>query len=248
MGGGGGTVTGGGLNCTIGVPDGCTAEVPNPGNSTTYNTVTLTAVPDGASVFKGWIGCTAVTGDPRSCTLAVNGVEAVVARFEPSTYPLTAVIVGAGTVSGGGITCSSGSPDGCSTPAANGAIVELVATPAPGYVFKSWAGCNSTTGTTCRVTMTMAKTVTATFQLTYPLQISFQGAGSGAVRAGTVTCASSSGPCTIPEPSGATVFLTATADAGSTFAGWAGACAGTGTTCSVPMTMARDVTATFASP
>jgi hypothetical protein len=40
------------------------------------------------------------------------------------------------------------------------------------------------------------------------------------------------------------VTLNATAASGSTFAGWSGACTGTGT-CTVSMTAARSVTATF---
>ena len=42
------------------------------------------------------------------------------------------------------------------------------------------------------------------------------------------------------------VTLTATPSIGSTFAGWSGACSGTSTSCSVSMTEARSVTATFA--
>jgi hypothetical protein len=42
-------------------------------------------------------------------------------------------------------------------------------------------------------------------------------------------------------------MLTATPSAGSSFAGWSGACSGPTTTCSVAMTAARSVTATFVS-
>jgi endoglucanase len=40
------------------------------------------------------------------------------------------------------------------------------------------------------------------------------------------------------------VTLTAIPDAGSTFQGWSGACAGSGT-CTLDMTQSREVTATF---
>src|SRR5207302_100401 len=54
--------------------------------------------------------------------------------------------------------------------------------------------------------------------------------------------------CAAAFPSGAAVPLTATPAAGSTFTGWSGGgCTGTGT-CSVTMSAAQSVTATFALP
>ena len=44
--------------------------------------------------------------------------------------------------------------------------------------------------------------------------------------------------------SGTNVTLTATPQVGSSFAGWTGACTGTGS-CVIPMTSAKSVTATF---
>ncbi len=247
-GGGGGTVTGAGLSCTTGSPDGCTTAVANPGNSSAYNTVLLTAVADVTSVFRGWSGCVAFQNDPNSCMLSVNGAKVVTARFEPSVYALTVSLNGAGAVSGGGIDCTNGSSSGCSVLEANGATVTLTAIPDPGYILKSWVGCTPTGGNTCDVTMTAMKSVTAVFQpATFDLQISFFGAGSGNVTAGSVTCLSSAGTCTVPEANGSTVILTAAAGAGSTFAGWSGVCSGTGE-CSVLMYKMRYVWATFSSP
>ncbi|WP_395853825.1 cellulase family glycosylhydrolase [Cystobacter fuscus] len=69
------------------------------------------------------------------------------------------------------------------------------------------------------------------------------GTGSGTVSSSPsgIDCGST---CTANYSSGASVTLTATAASGSTFAGWSGACSGTGT-CTVSMTAARSVTATF---
>ena len=50
--------------------------------------------------------------------------------------------------------------------------------------------------------------------------------------------------CSEPYSPGTVVTLSQSATAGSTFAGWSGACTGTGA-CQVTMDVARSVTATF---
>ena len=75
----------------------------------------------------------------------------------------------------------------------------------------------------------------------------------GVTRAGTGTGTVASNPagiacgstCQAQYLNGATVTLTASAAAGSSFTGWSGACAGAATACSVSMSAARSVTATF---
>jgi aryl-phospho-beta-D-glucosidase BglC (GH1 family) len=81
--------------------------------------------------------------------------------------------------------------------------------------------------------------VTAAVELT----VARLGAGSGTVSSSPsgVSCGAT---CSASFPSGTSVTLTATPDGGSTFAGWGGACSGTGA-CTVSMTSARSVTATF---
>jgi uncharacterized repeat protein (TIGR02543 family) len=75
------------------------------------------------------------------------------------------------------------------------------------------------------------------------LTVATAGTGTGTITSSPagITCGAT---CTASFASGASVTLTATAASGSTFAGWSGACTGTGT-CAVPMTVARSVTATF---
>ncbi len=51
--------------------------------------------------------------------------------------------------------------------------------------------------------------------------------------------------CTGTFARGSEVTLTAVADAGSTFAGWSGACSGSTATCRVTLSSAADATATF---
>jgi uncharacterized protein YkwD len=74
------------------------------------------------------------------------------------------------------------------------------------------------------------------------LTVSKAGTGSGTVTGTGITCGAD---CTETYNDGTGVTLTATASAGSTFAGWSGACTNATGTCSVTMNAAKSVTATF---
>ena len=82
------------------------------------------------------------------------------------------------------------------------------------------------------------------FSSQYELAVSTSGAGSGAVGSNPpgINCG---GDCDEAFKYGAVVTLTVTATTGSTFAGWGGACGGSGA-CSVTMDAPKSVTATFA--
>jgi hypothetical protein len=88
--------------------------------------------------------------------------------------------------------------------------------------------------------MTAAKSVTATFVVqTFALTVSTTGLGT--VTASGINCGSD---CSETYPYNTPVALTATPAAGYVFTSWGGACSGAGA-CSVTMTSARAVTATF---
>src|SRR5437879_5776573 len=53
----------------------------------------------------------------------------------------------------------------CSATYTSGTVVTLTATPASGTTFTGWSGCDTVSGTTCTVTMSVARSVTATFTL-----------------------------------------------------------------------------------
>src|SRR5207248_2879340 len=76
---------------------------------------------------------------------------------------LSVTVNGNGTVTGGGIACTSGSSTGCATEEDAGKDVTLTATPSSGGSFTSWSGCTSSSGATCTVSMTGDKNVTANF-------------------------------------------------------------------------------------
>jgi len=149
---------------------------------------------------------------------------------------------GTGTVtsSPAGIDCGAT----CAGSFADGTVVTLTPAPSTGSQFAGWSGACTGTGS-CTVTMSDARSVTATFNLIPGnlLTVTKAGAGSGTVTSSPagIDCGST---CSFPFDGG-TVTLTATpADAHSTFTGWSGACTGTGT-CQVTMDQARSVTATF---
>jgi hypothetical protein len=233
---GGGTVTSSpaGINCT----NNCGAPFA-PGT-----TVTLTATPNEFSVFAGWLGACSGTS---TCQVSMTQARSVQATFNPSAYYLLSVVLdgtGIGTVTShqAGIYCGSA----CSASYPSGTNVILRPTAPTGSYFAGWSGACSGTGS-CTVSMTAAKSVSAIFTAgvpNYSLTVFKSGSGSGPVTSspGGITCGST---CTGSYPSGTSVTLTVTANNGSVFAGWSGACSGTASTCVVTMSSAKQVTATF---
>jgi len=151
---------------------------------------------------------------------------------------------GTGTVtsSPAGISCGTD----CTETYTSGTMVTLSSSPAAGSTFAGWSGACTGTGS-CVVTMSAARSVTATFNLSgggpFTLSVTKGGTGTGTVKSspGGIKCG---GNCTQSYINGTVVTLTATSAAGSTFAGWSGACTGT-SSCVVTMNAAKTVTATF---
>ncbi len=82
----------------------------------------------------------------------------------------------------------------------------------------------------------------------FTILVTFAGEGSGSVGhdLGAAVCETSdTDPCLWGFTEGLQVTLTATADAGSVFAGWSGACTGTDPECTLVVDRQWDVTATF---
>ena len=205
-------------------------------------TITLTAAADAGSRFDGWTGegCTG-TG---TCTVALTAAASVTATFT-RYHALTVTRAGSGSghVASDlpGIDCGAA----CSADFDDGTVVTLTATTAPGSRFDGWSGAGCSGTGTCAVTMTAAASVTATFTRVHALTVTLAGSGSGVV-ASTPAGIDCGGTCAATYDDGTVVTLTAApTGAGSRFAGWSGAgCTGTGV-CTVTMTEARDVVATF---
>jgi hypothetical protein len=161
--------------------------------------------------------------------------------------PASLLTLSVSVTGNGGVTSDIGRivcPPDCSFGYHSGDLVTLTPHPANGSTFVSWGGACSGSGS-CTVTMDQARSVTALFMsATQPLSIVKQGGGSGTVTSSPagIDCGSD---CSGTYVTGSFVVLTAAPDSGSNFAGWDGAgCSGTGT-CTVAMTAAQSVTATF---
>jgi hypothetical protein len=123
--------------------------------------VTLFATPAPGSVFAHWSGGTCSGTDP--CERKINSTRTVKAVFNATGTRTLAIAMtgsGAGIVKSKarGIECTAS----CSPSIAAGAKVSLTAVPATGSTFSGWSGACSGTST-CKVQMSEAHSVTATF-------------------------------------------------------------------------------------
>jgi hypothetical protein len=130
--------------------------------------VTLTATPAAGSGFSGWGGVCAGTA---ACVLRMDADKQATAAFVAS-HLLTVAKQGSGsgtvTSRPPGIDCGSD----CSEAYPEDTLVTLTASPSPGSVFGGWGDACTGSSATCQVTMSAARSATATFHLEggyYPL-------------------------------------------------------------------------------
>ena len=227
--------------------------------------VTLTATAATGSTFTGWSGggCSG-TG---TCTVSMNWTQNVTAAFAVvpvNSYALTLVKVGFGRhTRGPGSGTVVSSPEGincgalCKAYIPSGNSVTLIATANSNQslsTFTGWSGGGCSGTGTCTVTMNQTQNVFALFDIydsgltvmeppPTPLFVTKSGTGSGTVSSGwNIFCGTI---CAGGFLSGISVMLEATPDAGSTFTGWSGAgCSGTGD-CTVILSQAQTVNASF---
>jgi len=243
------TLTIAGTGSVSSAPTGVACSVSCVTTAVTGTAYVLTATPGTGQVFSGWSGAAGCTGT-GTCAVTMDAAKSVTATFTLGTQALSLSISGSGAVSSSptGVSCSSAvaSTTCPSTALPWGGNYTLTATPATGFSFTGWGGACSGTGT-CAVTMSAARSVTATFtQITYSLGLSIVGTGSVASTPAGVSCAS--GTCTSTLNATSSYTLVATPGANQVFVGWGGTagCAGSGT-CVVTMDGNKTVTASFAA-
>lgn len=205
-------------------------------------TVDLIPTAAAGSVFTGWEGVCSGT-DP--CSVTIGATNEVTATFANNRFSLGVTLDGDGTGSvlsdPDGINCGTA----CDELFDGGTTVDLTATPSAGSIFTGWDGACSGTDT-CSVTISEATNVIATFANNrFPLTVALAGNGSGSVTSdpGGINCGTA---CEAIFDGGETVDLTPTANSGSLFVGWGGACSGTGV-CTVTVDETNHVIATFAN-
>ncbi|MFN2417664.1 MAG: hypothetical protein ABR593_01905, partial [Candidatus Limnocylindria bacterium] len=126
--------------------------------------VTLTATPEPGSVFTGWSGdC----DGSSTCQVTMSATRSVGARFDPIPVTHSLSVArdgdGSGTVTSdpAGISCG----DDCAEDYPDGTSVTLSATADPGSTFTGWSGAGCEGSSTCVVSMSEARSVTASFDV-----------------------------------------------------------------------------------
>lgn len=164
----------------------------------------------------------------------------------PGSLALTVSKTGSGVVRSvpAGIDCGNA----CQASYPVAASVTLTATPDAGQSFSGWGGACAGSLSQCTVVMTQARAVSAAFvpstAARYSLTVALSGSGRVSSQPAGIDCGSA---CSASYASGTNVTLTAAADTGHTFSGWGGACSGTVSTCTLPITQSRSVVASFAT-
>ena len=120
--------------------------------------VELTATPNANSDFGGFTGCDS-TPTETTCVVAMSGAKTVGATFTLKKRALSLLKTGNGN---GTLDCG-GSP--CAADYDDGTEVTITGTPDENSILVGFTGCASTTATTCTVTMSDDRTVTANFIL-----------------------------------------------------------------------------------
>ena len=228
---GAGTVTGAGIDCGGAGHTDC-AETVEHGSK-----ITLTASPAANADFAGFSGGGCSTSP---CEVTLDADKSVGTTFDLKQRDLAVTTAGTGSgyvgSSPAGMDCgrNMSARAACSDTYADGTVVTLTAHPTANSEFTGFTGDCAGTSTTCTVTMSAARNVTAAFAMKrHALTVTGSGPGAGTVSSDPagIDCAPA---CGGDFDEGSLVTLTATPQDGSGFAGFAGGgCSGEAMTCAV---------------
>lgn len=181
-----------------------------------------------------------------------DGNGQAILTYTTVRYALGVDILGAGqghvSSSPAGIDCGYSGRIDCGENFAEATQVTLTATAEPGSIFTGWSGACSGSSPTCNVSMTEARDVHSTFEQARTLSVTKSGTGAGSLTSNPagIDCGSACSDDAAEFALGSSVTLTASPDIGSSFSFWSGGgCSGTSSTCTVTMSQARSVEATF---
>jgi List-Bact-rpt repeat protein len=187
---------------------------------------------------------------PKSAALDINGGQlfaALTATGEDTvTLTVTKSGTGGGVISGDQIACGSVCSEQVTRATTSDPTITLTAVPDATSVFSGWSGACSGTSPSCAVTMSQAQTVNAQFdRQTVALTVTGRVFGPAS---GTLASSPAGIQCTVPctqsvsVPVGSSVTLTST---GGPLVWWGAGTGCSGSTCSVLMTAAVNLTVTF---
>lgn len=159
------------------------------------DTVTVKVTPTGGYHFIGWQDEGTMVSTEEVYTFTAEKTRILNAVFQEFTHTVTVSTEGGGTVSGGGVYRESTN-------------VTVTASPRSGYAFVKWTEEGNTVSTDAEYTFIITKdrNLVAVFQSAYRITVNTTSGGTA------------TGDGTYAE--GASVVLTATAEAGYDFVGW----------------------------
>jgi Divergent InlB B-repeat domain/Fibronectin type III domain len=225
----------------------CTRNVEGEGAACSWSypsgtTVVLTATPDAGETFSRW--STSECPGTGTCQLTLDADTSIVALFGRLTLRVQTSGDQEGdfiTIDPGGLRC----PPTCSPRFATGTVVTLTVTTKAPSTFTSFPyGCESVSGSTCRLTLLdNGQQVGAKFNnqpgpvadavVKVTVKVKKDGDGDGLVTATGLSCGDT---CSASFPYGTLVPFQASAVGASLFRGWGGICANDADTrCTLPI-------------
>ena len=225
--------------------NGTTASSATPVSMPTTDITWASSNPSVATIDSTGLASAIASGN--TTITATNPAGATASTTLTVPFQVTLSLVRAGAGAGSVASTSSGIDCGtdCSEAYDTGTTVTLTGTPAANSTLVGWSGCDAVSGTTCTVTMNASKVVTAIFDLKrFMLTVTRSGIGAPA---GDVSSSPSGISCgsDCSELYTIDTVVTLTASPAMVFSGWSGCDAVSGATCTVRMSAAKSVNASF---